>query len=356
MTIALCGFYAKYNFGDDLMAHHLSKVLSVNDTHNVRIFSDKSLDNVENGLLSSGHLDCDVIVIGGGGIVNTDFWAFKNDGLTKLKNSQKPIAFVNVNITQDILKDSQLIEDLKSLKARWWVRNRQSVDTLTEIGISASLVPDVSFRPGVVAPYNKMGGKKQLSVFLNSYVFNDLIHNDNVNQFVQALHNCRLIAQFCDWMTTFGWNITFFSAHTAKYVDDRIPSAFVFGTMENKDSAKWVAESLAWDDLIREITHSDLVLSMRFHSTTTALAAGVPCIDITHHEKNKSLLDEMGALCISAEYSSLTHDALIRAAQCAENPTSHESKVKAYRSEAVTRWELFDREWSTYLNNIEGLQ
>jgi len=354
MKIALCGFYAKQNFGDDLMAFHLSKALSVNESHSVYVFSDRSADGVENGCSSGGHLDCDIVVIGGGGVINPDFWVFKNDGLSKLKSSQKNIAFINVNVISEVLKNTQFTEDLKSLKAKWWVRNRQSVDILTEIGITASLVPDISFRPGVVQVSQKMLGKKQMSIFLNSYVFNDLVHNDNVSQFVQALHNCRLIAQFCDWMTEFGWNVTFYSAHTSKYVDDRIPSAFVFGSMREKGSAKWVAEPLSWDGLIREITHSDLVVSMRFHSTTIALAAGIPCVDITHHAKNKSLLDDIGLQAISAEYSSLTHETLVKAAQFAENSSAYVVKVNAYRSEAVTRWELFDREWSTFLNNIEN--
>jgi len=335
------------------MAHHLSKVLSIDDLHEVKVFSDKSADGIENAAVSRGHLDCDVIVIGGGGIINPDFWVFKGDGLTKLKAAQKPIAFVNVNVTAELLNNTSFAEELKNLKAKWWVRTRQSADILAGIGIAASLVPDISFRPGVVPSNNRLLGKKKMSVFLNSYVFNDLTHNTDVNQFVQALHNCRIIAQFCDWMTKFGWNVSFLSAHTAKVVDDRIPSAFVFGTMEQKNEAQWVAEPQTWDELIKEISNSDLVVSMRFHSTTTALAAGVPCIDITHHAKNKSLLEEIGLLPISAEYSELTRASLVKAAQYAENSPAYITKVNAYCSEAATRWELFDREWNTFLNNIE---
>lgn len=353
MKIALCGFYAKHNFGDDLMAYHLSKILSVGDSHTVELFSDKSVDGIQNGLLSYAHLDCDIIVIGGGGIVNPDFWVFKNDGMNKLKASNKPVVFINVNITSEIIKNKQFSEDLKSLKAKWWVRTQQSVDILAEVGIAASLLPDVSFRPGVVQHAQNMIGKKKMSVFLNSYVFNNLIHDDNVSDFIMALHNLKLISKYCDWMVKFGWNITFFSAHTAKFVDDRMPSALAFGFMKQKDGAQWVAEPQSWDDLIKEISHSDLVLSMRFHSTTTAIAAGVPCVDITHHAKNKSLLDEIGIQSVSSEYSSLTHDSLVKATQFAENSPVYIAKTGSYRSEASARWELFDREWQTFLTNIE---
>jgi polysaccharide pyruvyl transferase WcaK-like protein len=293
------------------------------------------------------------LVIGGGGIINPDFWVFKNDGMNKLKLSNKPVVFINVNITSEIVKNIQFVEDLKSIKARWWVRTQQSVDILAKIGISSSLLPDVSFRPGVVQQYQGLLGKKKMSVFLNSYVFNNLIHNDNVKDFITALHNIRLISQYCDWMTKFGWNVTFFSAHTAKFVDDRIPSVLAFGSMTKKDNAQWIAEPQSWDDLTREISHSDLVVSMRFHSTTTAIAAGVPCVDITHHAKNKSLLDEIGIQQISAEYSSLTHDSLIKATQYAENSPTYTTKTNAYRLEAATRWELFDHEWQTFLLKIE---
>lgn len=335
------------------MAYHLSKTLSCNDEHTIHVFSDKSIDGVENGMISGSHLQCDVIVIGGGGIVNPDFWAFKNGGLTKIIESQKPVAFININVTSEVTKNPEFAEMLRALKAKWWVRTKQSAEHLAEIGIASTVVPDISFRTGVVPAKHTMAGKKKMSVFLNSYVFNDLLHNNDVGQFVQALHNCRVIAKYCDWMTKFGWNITFYSAHTAKMVDDRIPSALVFGTMTEKSSANWVSEPLSWDELVREISHSDLVLSMRFHSTTTALSAGVPCVDITHHAKNKSLIEEIGIQPVSVEYALLTHDALVKAAQFAENSPIYETKVHAYCSEAVTRWELFDHEWNTFLKNIE---
>jgi len=353
MKIALCGFYAKQNFGDDLMAHHLSKILSVNGTHTVHLFSDKTSDLIENGYSTNAHLSCDIIVIGGGGIVNPDFWAFKNGGLERLKHLNKPVAFINVNVTPEILKNQPFIEDLKALKAKWWVRTRQSADILAQIGIAASIVPDVSFRSGVVPRRHSLGGNKKMAVFLNSYVFNDLMNNNDVGQFIQALHNIRIIAGFCDWLTDFGWNITFYAAHTARVVDDRIPSALAFGIMKNKDNVQWLPEPVSWDKLVQEISTSDMVMSMRFHSTTCALSAGVPCIDITHHAKNKSLIDEIGISPVSVEYNSLTHESLIKAAQYAENSAAYVSKVNDYCSESLTRWDLFDSEWSTYTKNLE---
>ena len=40
MKIALCGYYAKNNFGDDMMADCLSEVLSSGGKHTVRVYSD----------------------------------------------------------------------------------------------------------------------------------------------------------------------------------------------------------------------------------------------------------------------------------------------------------------------------
>jgi polysaccharide pyruvyl transferase WcaK-like protein len=92
---------------------------------------------------------------------------------------------------------------------------------------------------------------------------------------------------------------------------------------------------------------------MRFHSTTTAIAAGVPCVDITHHAKNKSLLEEIGIQSISADYSSLTQESLVKATQFAENSLLYNTKTSAYRVEASARWELFDHEWQTFLTKTE---
>jgi polysaccharide pyruvyl transferase WcaK-like protein len=353
LKIALCGFYAKNNFGDDLMAHHLTKVLSINNSHTVNLFSDKSADGVENGFLSGGHLNSDIIAIGGGGIVNPDFWVFKGDGMNQLKASNKPVVFINVNVTPDFTTKTGFIEDLKNLKAKWWVRTQQSVDILADAGIPSSLLPDVSFRDGVVNHFKKKIGRKNMSVFLNSYVFNKLIHNDNVNEFLQALHNLRIISHYCDWMAKFGWNITFYAAHTDKFVDDRIPSSLAFGSMLKKEHAQWIAEPQTWDELLEDISRSDLVLSMRFHSTTTAIASGVPCVDITHHAKNKSLLEEIGIEDSSTNYSSLSFNDLIKVTQFVENSSVYTSKTDAYRFEAIKRWELFDREWQTFVSKLE---
>jgi len=334
------------------MAHHLSEVLSQGGKHSVTVYSDKGMGEVVNGHVSNAHLSADVIVIGGGGIVSKGFWAFKGDGLERLRKSKKPIAFVNVNVTPDYLSDEEFCEQLRELKARWWVRNNQSVDLLAKIGIPATLVPDVSFRKGVVPERNRVLGRQKLAVFLNSYVFNQITADKDVGKFIHALHNVRVLARYLDWMSHYGWQITFYAAHTAKDVDDRVPSALVFSTMEKKDTANWMAETKQWNELIDAICESDLVVSMRYHSTCVALAHHIPCVDITHHTKNKSLLNELGIGSISVDYNSLMHESLVRASQYAENSTEYQHKLQAFSAEAHTRWELFDREWDTFLSNI----
>lgn len=331
MNIALCGFYDQKNFGDDLMCHHLSDVLSQNGLHKVYAYGKMS----ENIFLN------DIIVIGGGGIINQNFWIFKD--FNKLKNFKKPIAFINVNITHEI-EDTDFLNNLKKLNAAWWVRTIESKSILSTAGIKSNFLPDISFKSHVVKPLRKTS--KKLSIFLNYYVFNDLTNKNNVNKFIHALHNCQILASFCDWMVNFGWNITFYSAHVDRDIDDRIPSAFVFGNMKNKSGVKWESESLEWEKLIEEISSSELVISMRFHSSAVAFAAGVPCIDITHHDKNQALIDDIGVEEISVKYLTLSQPALIQAAQYAEYAFEYKEKINIYCTNAHNRWELFKQQWN----------
>ena len=92
MKIALCGYYAKNNFGDDMMADCLSEVLSFGGQNEVRVYSDSSNLKVIN-YKNSSHLNNDIIVIGGGGIIDNKFWALQDENIDKLIASNKKIIF-----------------------------------------------------------------------------------------------------------------------------------------------------------------------------------------------------------------------------------------------------------------------
>jgi polysaccharide pyruvyl transferase WcaK-like protein len=348
MHIGLCGFYGKANFGDDLMADHLPRVLSVNGQHTVTLFSDCDRESIRNGKTSGAHLEQDVVVIGGGGVISPSFWALEPRFLERLIQRQTPVAFVNVNVTEDLLRHPSLVELLLQLNARWWVRDQHSCDNLARAGIDSALVPDVSFRSGVVPPRVMVKDRKKLLVFANAYLLNQLFQHQDTHRYLSAHEAAFTLAHFLDWMAHFQWEIHLVPAQTGGEFDDRIVGGMIYGLMRRKDAARWHSDAPDWNALIHEISHADLVLSMRYHASTTAIAAGTPLIDVTHHAKNRQLLIELGLESVAVAYDSLSQQALVAAAQCSSAMRS--TTIEAYLQNADRAWGQFDKEWAEWLS------
>ena len=355
MKIALLGFYNKSNFGDDLMAEILPGVLARPGVDSCQPFGDTNGRFALNGVSDPTYLQHDLIVIGGGGIVTNEFWCFAHDRLEAMKNSKKPIAFVNVNVTNYLRENMDFAHKLRDLQAKWWVRDLESVEILNAIGIESQMVPDVSLRPGVISTGDSGDARpKQVLVFLNSYIFNQMFNHSNVFNYLKSNESIRLISQHIDWLMNFGWKVTFCAAHTAKEVDDRIPSAIAFALSKNKQLCNWVSEPLEWRQMVQMIAESGLVVSMRYHSSLVALAAGTPLVDITHHPKNARLMLAAGVQQASVDYQTMTRPALIKATQAAERLIPNSEGVQMYLAEARALWARFDQEWAKFLESIES--
>jgi polysaccharide pyruvyl transferase WcaK-like protein len=352
MNISLSGFYSKHNFGDDLMQYHLGKILSQSGQNTVTVYSDTSGDTVQNGYQTQEHLGADVIVIGGGGIVNPNFWVFKKDGLSKLANSGKPIIFLNVNVNPNDLRDAKFVSSLQGLHAQWYVRDTTSIRVLSQCNIVANLLPDVSFRRNVSSPLTNSVAR-ELSVFVNGYAFNNLFTNAFVDKYLQSQSNIKVIAGFLDWMTHFGWHINLVPSQVSGNIDDRIISGMIYGTMKNKDKTNWITSMVPWQDIIMMISQSQMVLSMRYHSSAMAVASQIPLIDIAHHNKNKSLIQDVDIPGIMTDYFGLTQQSLVRAAQIAENSNEYQNNVALFNTTAQSQWMYFEQSLSNILAGVK---
>lgn len=331
------------------MADHLPKVLSINGQHTVTLFSDCDQGLICNGKTSGAHLDQDVVAIGGGGVISPSFWALEDRFLERLIERKTPVAFVNVNVTENLLRCPSLVGQLVRLNARWWVRDQHSQDNLARAGITSTLVPDISFRPGIVPSRVIAKGRKRLLVFANAYLLNQLFQHQDTHRYLRAHAAAFTLAHFLDWMAHFQWEIHLMPAQTGGEFDDRIVGGMIYGLMQRKDAARWHSDTPAWNTLIHEISHADLVLSMRYHASTTAIAAGTPLIDVTHHVKNRQLLIELGLENVAVAYDSLSQQALVAAAQCSNIIRS--TTIEAYLQSAESAWRQFDKEWAEWLNS-----
>jgi polysaccharide pyruvyl transferase WcaK-like protein len=338
MKVAVCGFYGKSNFGDDLMADCLGDRLSCG-AHQVTHYSDNSAGDIRNGLRDLSYLDADVVVVGGGNIIGPGFWAFKDGGIDRLGGVRR-LLFLNVGVTPDYLSDKEFAGKLAGLNATWRVRDAESVELLARIGIEAQYLPDISFT---------LGGKraekadKTIAVFLNDYPFGDLHKDASVERFLRATSAAKLVAHHLDWMADFGWRVRFVPCHVSNAVDDRLPGASVYGWMRRRDAAEMAMAPLGWREVFREISDAGLVVSMRYHASTCALVSGSPLVDLTHHAKNQRLMRSLGAEKCSVNVWGCTHEDLIRATQEAER--FGPGAGMTLKDEADRLWRLFDAEW-----------
>lgn len=337
------------------MQHWLPQVISINEDIKVIAYSDDSSNTVINGIANPSYLDCDMIIIGGGGIVDPDFWAFRNDAISKLIECGKPIYFFNINIYPQGVSSPDFVSKLCSLNARWWVRDTTSVQLLSSVGINATYLPDITFRNGVI-PYKRVKKKttnRIASVFINHYAFMPYFTSSSVDIWAKAQYNARTIAYYIDWLTTFGWNVQIISSQTARFVDDRIPSALLYGLCINKDKIQWDDKPHTWQSMIKKIRDSDLIISQRYHTTTVALASGIPVVDITHHLKNEGLLKDVRIEKISVPYEMFDHKQLMTATTFAENLPGYQEKIATYRADSHMRWQQFDDDWESVIKNFE---
>lgn len=349
MHIALCGFYGKSNFGDDLMADVLSQVICSNGKHTVQIFSDTTENDIINGANNNAHLLSDIIVFGGGGIVTPNFWAFKNEALDNIVKSGKPCCFVNVNVTEEFFSDPQFSTKIQLLNAKWWVRDINSIEILKRANIQANYLPDVCTRRNFLPPQKNENGKK-LTVFLNDYIFHNL-NSDNTFEFLRTHQNIKILASYFDWMHKFGWQVTFYPSQTSWHIDDRICSAVAYSNMQTRKDSKWITNKVEWREIVSAIQGSNLVVSMRYHPTLISLISGIPTVDVTHHSKNKNFILDNKLNELSVNYYELTKDKLIQATQFAEK-LSYKQNINDFYNNANMLWEQFDQEWIQYCNSI----
>lgn len=346
MKIALCGYYAKNNFGDDMMADCLSEVLSSGGKHTVRVYSDTANLKVYN-YKNHSHLDNDIIVIGGGGIIDNKFWALSEDNLDKLNN--KKIIFLNVNIYNETIKNIDFMNKLKCLNAHWWVRDKSSVDLLSSVEIESNFLPDITFKNNV--DNKNKTNKKLLNVFLNFYALKGLFDHDNVSNWVECQAKAHELASYFDWLTTFGWNIQFVPCQTASDVDDRLISAYIFGLCKNKQKINWISKPTNWKNIVKIIMDSDLVISQRYHSTAFAVANGIRVVDVTHHSKNIEFLKDVGIVQAGVSLKGLTRPSLIEATRYAEHNSNFKNNLNNYKLSGSQKWVDFELEWSKLVNS-----
>lgn len=348
MRISLCGYYGKNNFGDDMMATLLSEKISQNK-HTIKLFSDCSNGTFD--YRKTSFLDTDLIVIGGGGIIDTKFWALNEANIEEMRESKIPIAFLNVNIYQESLSNSQFIKKLFDLNASWWVRDKFTHDELKKLNFKVKFLPDILFTLKLENK-NKIN-KKLLNIFLNYYAFKPAFDNDNVAAWIDMQSKCKELASYLDWLTTFGWNIQLVPCQSSQEIDDRVISSYIYGLCKNKSKISWISKPTSWRNIIKIIADSDLVISQRYHSSVASISLGIRFVDITHHSKNIELIKDASVTGASVLLKNLNKNNLIDATRYAEFNSNYKNNIINYKTNAMRLWKDFETDWDNFIISLE---
>ena len=284
-------------------------------------------------------MESDVIVIGGGNIIGPGFWLFKDSNIDLLE-THKNIVFLNVGVTKDSFHDHVFRDKIINLKAKWWVRDIESQDILSTFNVQSTFLPDISLT--LSDRINVVKKTKTIGVLLNAYPLNDLFNNNDVYLNQRAHQFARVLAHHLDWMASFGWKIEFIPCHISTLIDDRIIAAVVMGYMKRKECATWHVEKHNWMSIAGLIAQCELVFSMRYHASTTAVATHTPFVDLVHHDKNKQFVKYMDMESCAVNIWSASHQDMIQATTRSE---ASSTKHWIQPGIAVNLWKDFDKQW-----------
>lgn len=281
MKILVFGWYGKQNIGDE--SYKLSFP---------RLFSGHELTFTERPTkeLVDSH---DAIVLGGGNILN-DY---------HLKTLQpfagkKPMVAFSVGHTDNI--DYKLLDMFSGI----YIRDFKALDKLTAKGVKCAYCPDAAFS---LVP-NVDRGRMLLHKIISTEVIDPqektvgVIMNGHLAGHGQEglgrdMFRFQTIAyDVANVLDRLNANVVFLSMMARPPWDDRAANAWV-----NSRCRRWNKNVVIYDrwgvqDSLDVISALDAVVSTRLHSSIFATIAGVPYVDVWHHDKNLSFLETVGRL------------------------------------------------------------
>lgn len=302
-SLALCGFYGYKNYGDSLMLKAI-KIFFKNLDIQVSSFSDKKSEEAfnfkENDLLANTIKNYKYIALGGGGIISSNFWFFKNNFHKKIESNN--LYLLNVNLTTEA---EPVLKEIKDKIKLAIVRDKYSVEYAKQFIGEDKVIQASDITLTLPSPQKQNNfSKKKAAVCLNYYIFKNFF-SQNHRERIFAEKALIEIATFLDYLHQQGYQITLVPCQTDLHVNDNIIHALLKGFA--KCNLHWEYSSKNIESLILE---SDLVISSRYHSSLFALKTGTKFIDITHHSKNANFLKEVGLSDFSVNYWNLEFNSI----------------------------------------------
>lgn len=279
--VLVYGWYSKENCGDE------SYKISFGN-----LFADHSLtftEKIDDELIQSH----DAFILGGGNILDSHH--LKTVQKHKAYLSKIPCIAFSVGQTDDKIQESQL-----SIFQSIYIRDLDAFSRLQKMHPNVHYCPDAAF---AMEPNPTRG-----SAIWNAY-FED---KDLYEKKVAVIANSHLISGSTDVLSRDALRFQMFSLDLATIIDNTNASfLFVpFGCSmpwDDRVANGWIASQCKWfrktatiydkfsvQANLDVIAAADVVISLRYHSTVFSVIAGVPFVDVYHHDKNHSFLKTLG--------------------------------------------------------------
>lgn len=246
----------------------------------------------------------DAIVLGGGNVLTPKFCR-----ALEAYRSSKPIYAVSVGCLDADLDpyDLQMFEAV-------YVRDAWSWERLRKVGRHSEIIPDVVFgltpdRGNGLALLGRIRDEIHwklpinVGVTVNAHLTGFSV--DGSPRYALARDAFRFqqfSLELASVLDGVAGNAVFLPYMTKKPYDDRAPNAWVASRMELYTKAHVVYGPLGVQDMLDLTSVLDLSITTRFHQAVFSAIAGVPFVDVSHHDKNKNFVESLGNLGRGVSY------------------------------------------------------
>jgi len=275
MKILVLGWYGHNNIGDDSYKIAFPK-----------LFPEHTFEFTSN----ISHNDYDCVVLGGGNV-------FSNDFLGQLRGLNKPVFGMSLGLDRETKNDVPFVHV--------YAREQQSLEWLKCQKTVCSFLPDFAFalEPDIERGkflLSQMGTlyEKKVAIVVNSY----LINGGQGQKGRESMAFLSFAYELARGIDAANASFIFIPFGTEIPADDRVANSWVANKCKFDKKNVVIYGQYSVQDTLNIISACDAMVSTRLHATIFAHNAGIPFVDITHHNKNKSFLDLIGQKDSSIPY------------------------------------------------------
>ena len=299
MKILVLGWYHNGNLGDEAFKSAFCALWPAID-----FTFDNCLINYQPGVF-------DGIWVGGGDLLDGDqFLDLPTD---------VPIAVIGVGFRNLSAKARALLDRAKVVV----VRDKSSHTEYSR----ALLAPHLVF--GMPSKHQCFSPRRRVTVLLNDF-FNP---RSDAPYWTHTAHR-RFVTEFAKVIEHYvenNYHVVFYPMQTGR-VDDRLAAAQVISALKHPEAVEWVVAPPNENELLRDISSSELIITQRLHGFVYSVICGRPCVIISGATKMEEMARAIEWPAI-IDYYSFTDKMFFSSIE------SNTAKLRSYRERSLASWQ-----------------